>query len=55
MQPVGSPCLLPRWFDEADLPDQAALILNCTVVNGELMREAERRRAELAEWIRRGE
>lgn len=44
-------CRLPDWFDRASLADQAALILNCAVVNGAAALEAERKRACLADWI----
>ena len=44
-------CRLPLWFDSATLEDQAALLLNCSIVNGYAARESERKRACLAEWI----
>nr|PZN73788.1 MAG: hypothetical protein DIU57_19735 [Pseudomonadota bacterium] len=44
-------CTLPHWFDQATLEDQAALLLNCSIVNAYEARECARRQGCLAEWI----
>lgn len=38
-------------FDQATLEDQAALLLNCSIVNAYEARECARRQGCLAEWI----
>lgn len=54
MQPPGAPCLLPDWYDRASPDDQAALELNCAVVNGGRMQELLRKHGSLVEWIKAG-
>lgn len=45
-------CLIPDAFDDAPLKDQVAMALRCAVENGASAREAERKRACLAEWVK---
>lgn len=44
-------CQVPADFDDATLTEQAAMLLPCAIENGAAAREAERKRACLAEWI----
>lgn len=53
MQPPGEPCLLPDWYDRATPEDQAALDLNCDIVNAARAHELERKHRELVEFIQR--
>jgi hypothetical protein len=54
MEPPGARCLLPDWYDRASPEDQAALELNCDLVNGERMQQVLRKHGALVEWIKAG-
>jgi hypothetical protein len=53
LQPSPGPCLLPAWYDRATPEDQAALDLNCAIVNGLRTRELQRKWSALVEWADR--
>ena len=56
LQPViTQPCTLRPEFVNLELPDQAAMVLACEVVNAQIRREWQRKHGCLAEWILHGE
>ncbi len=54
MEPAGKPCLLPDWYDRASPDDQAALELNCDMVNGARDQQWRLKHGALVEWIKAG-
>lgn len=54
MEPAGAPCLLPDWYDRASPDDQAALELNCDLVNGERAQQWKQKHGALVDWIKAG-
>jgi hypothetical protein len=44
-------CTLPAWYDATNEAEQAAIEVNCTIVNAAEARECARKHSRLAEWI----